>query len=139
MPRRLRILVADDYRDSADSLGMLLRSDGYRVSVVSSGDDAIEAVGSFQPDVVILDLMMPRKDGFETVAELKQRASSVSRTYVAYTGVSSPDVIDKCTAAGFRYFLRKPASVQEIEDVLGAIASARDQGVIGHEGSRSSE
>src|SRR3982751_4139969 len=132
MPRSLRILVADDHLDGADSLGMLLLGEGYGVSVVSSGDDAIEAVGRFQPDVVILDLMMPGKDGFETVAELKQRASSVTRTYVAYTGVSTPDVVKKCTAAGFRYFLRKPATVQEIEDVLRAIASTRDQGVASH-------
>ena len=51
VPRTLRILVADDYRDGAESLGEVLRQDGYHVQVTYGGAEAIEAFSGFQPDV----------------------------------------------------------------------------------------
>ena len=125
MPRTLRILVADDYPDGAECLGELLRQDGYHVHVTHGGAEAIDAFKGFQPDVVFLDLMMPNTDGFETAKELQRQPSSQRAVYVAYTGVSTPDVMARCKAAGFDHFLRKPTRLEEIENVLRAVASSR--------------
>ena len=125
MPRTLRILVADDYPDGAECLGELLRQDGYHVHVTHGGAEAIDAFKGFQPDVVFLDLMMPNTDGFETAKELQRQPSSQRAVYVAYTGVSTSDVMARCKAAGFDHFLRKPTKLEEIETILRAVAANR--------------
>jgi len=125
VPRTLRILVADDSRDGAKALGEVLRQDGYHVQVTYGGAEAIEAFSGFQPDVVFLDLMMPNTDGFQTAKELQRQPASRRAVYIAYTGVSTPDVMARCKAAGFDHFLRKPTRLEEIENVLRAVASSR--------------
>jgi len=123
MPRRLRILVADDNRDSADTLGILLRESGYTVCVAHGGDHAVHAAGAFGPDVAILDLAMPQMDGFKTAEELRRSFSGA--VYVAYTGLTSSDLRAKCETAGFKYLLRKPAELDEIESILRMVATDR--------------
>ena len=127
MPQSLRILVADDYLDSAETLGALLRDNGYQVCVTSSGPEAIQQAPNFKPDVVILDLMMPGTDGFKTAAQLIAEPSTQNATYVAHTGVSTPDIGLRCKRSGFRYMLRKPARLEEIEILLRTIAVERRQ------------
>jgi len=124
MPRRLRILVADDNRDSADTLGVLLRESGYTVCVAHGGDQAVNAARSFEPDVAILDLVMPQVDGFKTAEQL-QRSFPGSAVYVAYTGLTNSDLLAKCEIAGFKYLLRKPAGLEEIESILRAVTADR--------------
>lgn len=110
MPRTLRILVTDDCRDGADALGAVLREDGYRVFVAHSGTEAIAAAHEFLPDVVILDLIMPGTDGFQTAREMRRLTSSHARViYIAYSGLHSSDVLAQCETEGFQHFLRKPA------------------------------
>ena len=125
VPRTLRTLVADDYRDGAESLGEALRDDGYNVHVTHGGAEAIDAFKVFQPDVVFLDLMMPNPDGFETAKELQRQPSAKRVVYVAFTGLSTPDVMASCKAAGFDHFLRKPTKLEEIETILRAVAANR--------------
>ena len=125
VPRTLRILVADDYRDGAESLGEVLRQDGYHVQVTYGGAEAIAAFTAFQPDVVFLDLMMPNTDGFKTAKELQRQPAAQPPVYVAYTGVSTPDVPARCKAAGFDHYLRKPTRLEEIASVLRAVAANR--------------
>jgi len=125
VPRTLRILVADDYRDGAESLGEALRDDGYNVHVTHGGAEAIDAFKVFQPDVVFLDLMMPNPDGFETAKELQRQPSAKRVVYVAFTGLSTPDVMESSKAAGFDHFLHKPTRLEEIESMLRAVASNR--------------
>ena len=125
VPRTLRILVADDYRDGAESLGEVLRQDGYQVQVAHGGAEAIAAFQGFQPDVVFLDLMMPNIDGFATAKALQRQPATQRAFYIAYTGVSTPQVMARCTAAGFDHFLRKPTKLEEIESVLRAVALIR--------------
>jgi two-component system OmpR family response regulator len=64
----IRVLVADDYHESADMLGQLLRISGCEVITVHSGQQAIDAAKPFQPQVVIVDVHMPGMDGFDTIA-----------------------------------------------------------------------
>ena len=125
MPRTLRILVVEDDRDSANALGELLRTDGFNVCLARSGEQAIEAAPVFRPDVVMLDLVMPGTDGFRTAQELQRQPSSQSVTYVAYSGLRTPEVIAKCEELGFQHFILKPADIGRIEDVLRSIVSQR--------------
>jgi PleD family two-component response regulator len=69
---RHRILVVDDNSDGADSLGMLLEMYGAQVSIVRDGPSALGALGTYRPDVVLLDIGMPRMDGYEVARRARE-------------------------------------------------------------------
>ena len=98
MPRTLRILVVDDDRDTGDILGELLREDGFNVCVAQGAEQAIEAAPTFRPEVVILELVMPGTDGFTAAERLQRLPSCQGTTYVAYSGLYTPRVLEKCKA-----------------------------------------
>lgn len=111
----LRVLVADDNRDSADTLGVLLVHHGHQCRVAYDGGAAVQAALEFRPHVALLDLLMPH-DGFAAARQLRHLGPVV---LVALTG--EPDFEKRCGASGFRYFLRKPADPEEVIRILGAV------------------
>ena len=73
-----RILVVDDEQPVRDTLGLLLRQEGFRVVVAECGHTAVSAIEAFTFDVVLVDIVMPGIDGLETIAILRQDAPDVS-------------------------------------------------------------
>lgn len=103
-----RVLIADDNRDSADSLAMLLRLDGHQVVVGHDGETAVRLFEAHAPEIVLLDIGMPQLDGYEVARRI--RASSTGRDVllVALTGWGQEkDRIDS-REAGFDHHLVKP-------------------------------
>ncbi len=80
-----RILIVDDNRDTADTMAMLLRMQGYDVAVAYDGRSAVGAAKRHDPDVVLLDLMLPDTDGY-AVAEALRRAGMNRASLVALSG-----------------------------------------------------
>jgi CheY-like chemotaxis protein len=115
----LRVLVVDDYDDSAETLGWVVEDFGCVVRTAHNAEEAIATAASFEPHVVFLDLAMPKSDGFATVAQLRHQ--SCSATLVAYSGLIEPDIAQRCMGAGFHYFLRKPASVDDFQVILRTV------------------
>jgi hypothetical protein len=94
-PAKRRILVVDDNRDAADSLGMLLRMMGNKVHTAHDGLEAVGAAVAFQPDVVLLDLGLPKRNGYEAVRRIREQDGGTDMVLVAVTrlgpgGGSSP-------------------------------------------------
>jgi len=81
-----RVLIADDNHDAAVSLSMLLQSMGHDTRVVHDGIEALEAAELFRPDVVLLDIGMPRLDGYETARRLASQPWAAATQIVAVTG-----------------------------------------------------
>ena len=94
----MRCLVVDDDRDGATVLGDLLELLGAEVRVVYDGAEAIAIAPEFQPQMVVLDINMPRIDGFVTSSALHQQAWSNAAKFIAYTGLPHPK--SALTAAG---------------------------------------
>ena len=117
----LRVLVVDDNRDAADSLGRMLTHLGWRTRVVYDGPAALEALESYRPNVMLLDLGMPAMDGFEVVRRLRERPDWENLTVVALSGWGQDEDRRKTAAAGFHYHLLKPAAVQQLEALLQSI------------------
>jgi CheY-like chemotaxis protein len=115
---RKRILLADDNRDAAVSLAMLLRSDGHEVKLVHDGDDAVTAFDSFNPDIVLLDIGMPRRSGYEVATYI--RGTSRSAMLIAITGWGQSSDREKSTAAGFDHHLTKPVDYGQLAALLAA-------------------
>jgi len=116
--RLRRVLVVDDNKDAADSLGMLLEFLGAEVRVVHDGFAALEALAGFQPAVVLLDLGMPGMNGLEVARRMRQDPRAKEAMLVALTGWGQREDRRRTTEAGFDYHLVKPADLGTLQSIL---------------------
>lgn len=117
----LRILVADDNRDAAHTLAMLLRFDGHDVRAVHDGVEALAIGDGFEPQLVLMDLGMPLLDGYETARQIQERPWGKKAHLVALTGWGDEADRRKTRAAGFRDHLVKPAEPEALKAVIDRI------------------
>lgn len=113
-----RILVADDNHDSAESLGMLLEMAGHEVRLAYDGQEALDAAGLFLPDIMLLDIGLPKLDGFEVAARLRQDRRHDSMMLVAVTGYGTDSDRERARAAGFDHHLVKPVDPKALRDLI---------------------
>jgi signal transduction histidine kinase len=116
--RSYRVLVADDNTDAAESLAMLLRALGNEVSVASDGVEAVQAVRDFRPDVVLLDIGMPRLDGYGAAREIRGHPLGAHIRLVALTGWAQEEDRRRAREAGFDAHLVKPADIDRISAAM---------------------
>ena len=116
--RLRRVLVVDDNHDAGDSLGMLLQFLGAEVMVVHDGPAAIEALKTFRPAVVLLDLGMPGMNGLEVARRMREDPRAKEMTLVALTGWGQREDRRRTSEAGFDYHLVKPADVGTLQSIL---------------------
>ena len=105
----LRILVADDERDTVYTLMQLLRHDGHDTRGVYKGGDVMPALESFDPDVVLLDIAMPDESGWDVAREIRRRCGERRPLLIAISGLykqSADHILG--TMAGFNHFVAKP-------------------------------
>ena len=117
-----RVLVVDDNRDAADSLGALLQIMGAEVRVAHDGFAALEEFDTFHPGVVVLDLGMPELDGYEVARRIRKRPDSRETLLVALTGWGQEKERLSTKAAGFDHHLIKPVDLDSMKAVLAARA-----------------
>lgn len=104
----LRVLVADDSRDVSKSLVMLLELWGHEVAMAYDGQQAIETSAQFHPDVVLLDIGMPKLDGYSACRSIRQQPWGKDIKIFALTGLGGDDVLHKSKESGFTGHLVKP-------------------------------
>jgi CheY-like chemotaxis protein len=117
----LRVLVADDHRDTALTLGILLRSEGYDVRLAHNGKEALSEAAQFHPDVALLDIEMPGRNGFEVADELRRRGAA-SPVLIAVTSQTSSDDRRIAEISGFQHFLAKPYDPQALLLLLASLS-----------------
>jgi CheY-like chemotaxis protein len=120
----LRVLIVDDCPDTTRSLSVLAHLWGHETRVANDGARAIEEAAGFRPDVVLLDLGMPRLNGYEAARLLRNTPGLEAVMIVAVTGHGRPEDRAKATQAGFDYFMLKPFSLESLEQLLAARASS---------------
>jgi CheY-like chemotaxis protein len=123
--RSLRLLVVDDNVDAAESLAALLKLSGHCVTVAADGFAALRLAAEFAPQVVFLDIGMPRMSGYEVAQALRRMPDGARFVIAAVTGWGSAR--DKATAkdAGFDYHLTKPVDLEAVEEILEAVSAGR--------------
>ena len=89
--RRLRIMVADDDRDTVDTLACILRDEGHVVYTAYGGYEALAAVQMFRPDAVILDVDLPQLSGFDVVEQLRAHPKTQPLPIIVHTGMTLTD------------------------------------------------
>lgn len=116
-----RILVVDDGARTRQMYSMLLSKYGHQVETAGDGMAGIEMVESFRPDVVLLDVGMPKMNGFDTCARIRELPLGKDIVMIAVTGWAQEDVQQRADQAGFDGILVKPAAVQQIVQLVGSL------------------
>jgi PAS domain S-box-containing protein len=117
----LRLLVVDDNHDAADSLVMLLRLKGHEVRVAYSGMAVLEMTKTYTPDVVFLDIGMPRMDGYEVARRLRQTPGLEKTVLAALTGWGQQEDRRRTAEAGFDHHLVKPPEPAAVDGFLAGL------------------
>jgi CheY-like chemotaxis protein len=123
-----RILVADDNQDAAECLSLQLQLAGHEVRTVNDGLEAVSVGNSFEPHVVLLDLGMPRMDGYEAARQIRGEPWGKRATLVALTGWGQQQDRQRTAAAGFDVHLVKPVVELELRRVLASAGLQRRGG-----------
>ncbi|MBA2492641.1 MAG: PAS domain S-box protein [Gammaproteobacteria bacterium] len=122
---RHRILVVDDNRDAATALTAILTVLGYETRCAFDGEDALAQASDFRPEVVLLDLRMPKLDGFDTAERLRAQADGQSVVLIALTGFGQEEDRRRTAAAGFDHHWVKPVDPALMEKTLAEITHPR--------------
>jgi PAS domain S-box-containing protein len=113
-----RILVVDDNIDAGQALQMLLQIEGHKVGLAHDGEEAVTAVGSEAPDVVFLDIGMPRVNGYEAARRIRALPAGQGVKLVALTGWGQPGDRERAAQAGFDMHLTKPVAHEALRELL---------------------
>jgi CheY-like chemotaxis protein len=119
--KTLRVLVVDDSRDGADALGLLVEELGNLVHVTYGGTQALDVATAFQPDLMLVDLVMPEMDGCDLVMRLRQIPAFAQTKIVAITGQKDQERKSLAMKAGCDTVLFKPVALTEIKAVLAGV------------------
>ena len=119
-PTRCRVLIVDDNEDSAASLGMLLRMIGHEVRMAHDGLEALSAAATFQPHVAILDIGLPKLNGYEVAKRIREQPWGRDMVLVALTGWGQDEHRRRSEESGFNHHLTKPVELDVLEELLAA-------------------
>jgi CheY-like chemotaxis protein len=108
------ILIVDDHADARDMYGMYLAQEGFRWIDAVNGQDAITQAHVERPSLILMDLTMPRLDGWEAIRLLKIDAVTAAIPLIVLTGNDSPDARRRAEAAGVAGFLVKPVPPDDL-------------------------
>lgn len=119
-----RVLIVDDEQPLARILSFALENEGYRVDVATDGVDCMNKVSTFAPDLILMDIMMPKLDGIETIRLLRQNEMHGGMGIAAISAKASPSTQQDALAAGADLFLKKPFQIakllEQVEGLLGS-------------------
>ena len=119
-----RILVVDDNRDSADSMAMLLKLLGNEVRTAHDGIEAVEAAEEFRPEVILMDVGMPRLNGYEATRRIREQPWGRSVIIIALTGWGQEGDRVQSREAGCDGHLVKPVNLPDLNRLLTDLAAS---------------
>ena len=117
----LRILVVDDNLDSAETLALLLKFSGHDVRTANDGETALETAYAFKPQVIVLDIGLPKMDGYQVAQRLRQDPQLQKSFLIALTGYGQNEDRQRSKEAGFDYHLVKPVDPQELQSLVNSL------------------
>ncbi len=120
---QLRVLVVDDNIDAAETLGMLLNAIGYQIRTVHDGPAAVKAALEFHPNLVLLDIGLPRMDGYAVARQMRQQPLLRNVVLVALTGYGQEADRQRSQEAGFDHHLVKPADFAKLQQILAMVSN----------------
>jgi len=120
-----RILIADDTPQAAELLEAYLAGEDYELRVASDGEQTLQQVAEWRPDLVLLDVMMPRLSGFEVCKRLRADPATRDIAVLMITALDQPSDVERAVEAGTEDFLSKPINKAELLGRVRAMLHAR--------------
>ena len=127
MKTQATVLVIDDEPDNFDVIETLLHDEGYQLNYAPSGQRAIDRLDSFQPDVILLDVMMPDLDGMEVCRRIKANPKWQAVPIIMVTALTAKKDLARCLAAGADDFISKPVNSIELRARLHSMLRIKQQ------------
>jgi len=124
-----RILVAEDSEDLADLMRFALHFYGYDVLLAKDGVEAVDTAIARHPDLIILDMMMPKLNGFQTVLRLRKHPETKSTPILAASALTSPENRVRCLTSGCDEYISKPFTAHELADAVERLLTGRKPGL----------
>jgi len=112
--RRPRVLIADDMPDTVELFEVYLAETGYEIRSATDGEETLCIIRDWRPDVVLLDIMMPKISGFEVCKRLRGDPTTKDTAVLMLTALDQPSDIDRAVEAGTDDFLTKPINKNEL-------------------------
>jgi len=109
-----RILIVDDEPNIVLALELLMKREGYEILTVDDGQKVFEVVREFNPDLILLDIMMPKMDGYEVCQRIRADASLKDISIIMLTAKGREVEKEKGLALGADYYITKPFSTREV-------------------------
>ena len=122
----IKVLIADDRAASRELIRTILEADGYDVEEAVDGLDAVLCAEQCQPALIIMDLQMPRLNGFEALRRLRQDRRFSSTPVLALTASAMNGDRERALAAGFTAYVTKPVSLTSLRSELKRLLDTRD-------------
>ena len=123
-----RILVVDDSDDGAEFLALLLQVSGHATQTANDGPTAIEAAETFQPDVMLLDIGLPKMNGYEVCRHIRQQSWGRDMVLIAVTGWGQEEYLRRSREAGFDAHMVKPVDHDALEKLLASLPTRGQNG-----------
>lgn len=118
---QFRVLVVDDNKDAASSLSMLLKVMGNKIRLAHDGEEAVRAASEFHPHVVLLDIGLPKLNGYEACQQIRALPDGKDMTLIAVTGWGQEDDRQRAVEAGFDRHLVKPVEPKVLMEILAGL------------------
>jgi CheY-like chemotaxis protein len=119
--RKGRILVVDDLRDAVDTMAMFLRRLGHDVSTAFDGLEAVQTAAAIRPDVILLDIGLPKLNGYELAQRVRSEPWGANVTLIALSGWGQEEDKRKSAEAGIDHHLTKPVEPHSLEKLLSLV------------------
>jgi two-component system alkaline phosphatase synthesis response regulator PhoP len=125
IPRPPRILIADDTPQAVELLEAYLSDQGYELCTAGDGEQTLQQAAEWQPDLILLDVMMPRISGFEVCKRLRSNPATHDVAVLMVTALDQASDIDRAVDAGAHEFLSKPIKKAELLHRVRALLESR--------------
>lgn len=109
-----RILIVDDEKDTAETLKSILLKHGYEVSVAFDGEEALAKIKEDNPDVILLDLVMPKLNGYDTLKQIRDKYTDKWRPVIIVSAKTELESVQNCYNLEADHYLTKPCSIDNI-------------------------
>jgi two-component system alkaline phosphatase synthesis response regulator PhoP len=122
-----RILIADDNPSNADLLDAHLDGSGFETKLVYNGEEAIAAAREWKPDLILLDVMMPKLSGFEVCRRLRADSTTKNVSVLMVTALDQATDVETAVDAGTDDFITKPINKAELRLRVDAMLASRNE------------
>ncbi len=122
-----QILLVEDDPDTAELMQMELEGLGYEVRVARNGVEAVEMASSESPDLVVMDILLPKMDGFRAAAQIRENPKTQAIPILAATALAKPGDREKCLASGCDSYIAKPFTHRQLGSLIEKLLAGRSE------------